>query len=547
MDANILGPKRILALVGLSTLSLFTSLGSSSRLSYHEAIGAQSAREMLERGDIWVQSLDNHPWLEKPPLGVWPIALTGWLFNGVSEAVARLPSALAAIGLAIGVATFTARRFGGRLGLLAGSIQLTSIWLISRGRLAEVDVLLACLTTWSIVTFDQLRNTCIAHTSAHTTIDAKQKPNIVPSRVIRSSKIAWLFFTLLGLTALAKGVGFGAVLVLAAVGTTLVWDRDRATVFSLLNVSAVCWALLIGLIWPLAIMARYPGAFDLWTTHVSDRLSMRSQYFAGEPTWLYALSYFWQTLPWTPIALIGVWASWKRTLQQPSGPDRLLWCWAIAPAILVSLANVRNGHYLIYALPPWSVWAALGLARVGERLQHRGFTATSLQRVMIVGMALLGLSYALGFTWLAPRLDHRGAEWAFYKQAAHRIRSDEALMLIYDWPTWDRYPYPTPFGPMPHDLAVRLFYLNRPASWRLRAESLLTNPPRMPFMVIGREHDARALTSLGRVELIVQGPRARRDRAYALYRITPDERIAARDYLRNGQADAKSADERISH
>ena len=31
------------------------------------------------------------------------------------------------------------------------------------------------------------------------------------------------------------------------------------------------------------------------------------------------------------------------------------------------------------------------------------------------------------------------------------------LVLLYD--DWDRNPYESPFGPIPHDLAVRLFYL----------------------------------------------------------------------------------------
>ena len=76
----------------------------------------------------------------------------------------------------------------------------------------------------------------------------------------------------------------------------------------------------------------------------------------------------------TPFAVVGAWRSWRLAQSERGGPDRLLWAWAIAPAALVSLASVRNGHYLIYALPPWSIWAALSLSRLGERLSTRGWS-----------------------------------------------------------------------------------------------------------------------------------------------------------------------------
>ncbi len=55
------------------------------------------------------------------------------------------------------MATFTARRFGRDVGWLAGLIQATSFWFVVRGRLAEADIILACLITWTMVAFDRLR------------------------------------------------------------------------------------------------------------------------------------------------------------------------------------------------------------------------------------------------------------------------------------------------------------------------------------------------------------------------------------------------------
>ena len=81
----------------------------------------------------------------------------------------------------------------------------------------------------------------------------------------------------------------------------------------------------------------------------------------------------------------------------------------------------------------------------------------------MAGFAALGLAYGLGFWLLGPWLDRRGVEWAFYESAARQLPPHAPLVLLYD--DWDRNPYESPFGAIPHDLAVRLFYLNRPASW----------------------------------------------------------------------------------
>lgn len=102
MPTDGLGSGRSSVIFGLATLTLLAGLGGS-RLTYHEAIWALNAREMLASGDFLVPTIDGRPWLEKPPLGAWLIAASGWPFGGVTEASARLPSALAAIGLCLGV------------------------------------------------------------------------------------------------------------------------------------------------------------------------------------------------------------------------------------------------------------------------------------------------------------------------------------------------------------------------------------------------------------------------------------------------------------
>jgi hypothetical protein len=144
----------------------------------------------------------------------------------------------------------------------------------------------------------------------------------------------------------------------------------------------------------------------------------------------------------------------------------------------------------------------------------------------MVGFAGLALDWGLGFWLLAPWFDQRGFEWSFYESAGRHVPPDAPLALLYD--DWDRNPYDSPFGAIPHDLAVRLFYLGRPARWYFlsqsggRGERTPLLPGReagAPLYVIGRDRDVRALGRLGRVEVVSRGPRVRWDRAYSLFRV----------------------------
>jgi hypothetical protein len=156
---------------------------------------------------------------------------------------------------------------------------------------------------------------------------------------------------------------------------------------------------------------------------------------------------------------------------------------------------------------------------------------------MFVG---LGLAYAVAFTIVGPWLDRRGraVEWAFYEDVSRRLAPGEPVALLYHVPDWDRAPYITPFGPVPHDWGVRLFYLKRPAPCRFGIDDLAKAPPSASTIaVIGRPSDLLGLSQLGRVETLAQGPTLRAssskvdDRTYRLYRVTPDTLAVA-----NGRA-----------
>ena len=469
----------VLCLVVLAILAFFLGLGSSGRLTYHEAFIAQGVREILTSGNWLHPTIGGLPWLEKPPLPWWLVAALGHWTGGVNETVARFPSALAATFLSLGVAVLAGRHFGFRIGLLTGAIQTTTVWTVMRGRLAEADILLACLITWTMVAFDAMLSAPPIGVN-----DSVSMP-------CRWARARWAFFVLLGMTSLVKGIGFGAVLVLATAVGTLAWQRDAVAGRRLWFRPGWTLAAVITAAWPLLIVAKYGSkALALWTMHVADRLVGQTGPgpFAGESWWEYTWGLLGQALPWTPFAFIGAWRSLRRAVcrQRHAGDprhreripamvvtgDRLLWMWAVVPLVLLALAPIKNAHYAISAQVPWSVWAALGLARLGERLRLRGWSKRSLCLAPKVMFATLAILYGSGYWLIGPWFDRRGLEWAFYESVGRRLSSDVPLTFLYD--DWDRNPYESSFGPIPHDVAVRLFYLGRLACWHIKPESLFT-------------------------------------------------------------------------
>jgi len=116
-------------------------------------VQAQIARTMLASGDWVTARLDGVLYLEKAPLIYWLMAIF-YKFFGVSDWVARLPVALASIGLALLSTFFGMWAFGKRAGFYAGLCMSTCIGLFLFTRIQIPDVMLTftiALAMWAFL------------------------------------------------------------------------------------------------------------------------------------------------------------------------------------------------------------------------------------------------------------------------------------------------------------------------------------------------------------------------------------------------------------
>lgn len=105
-----------------------------------DAVQAQIARNMLVSGDWVTARLDGVAYLEKPPLVFWTMAAS-YRILGVHDWAARIPIALAAIGLAWLTAAFGTWAFGRKAGFYAGLCMATCLGLFLFTRIVIPDVM----------------------------------------------------------------------------------------------------------------------------------------------------------------------------------------------------------------------------------------------------------------------------------------------------------------------------------------------------------------------------------------------------------------------
>ena len=117
-----------------------------------DAVQAQISRNMITSGDWVTARLDGVAYLEKAPLVYWTIAVSYEIF-GVHDWAARIPIALAAVGLCLLTMAFGAWAFGKRAGFYAGLCIGTCVGLFLFTRVLIPDVMITLTIAFAMWSF----------------------------------------------------------------------------------------------------------------------------------------------------------------------------------------------------------------------------------------------------------------------------------------------------------------------------------------------------------------------------------------------------------
>ncbi|MEZ6091607.1 MAG: glycosyltransferase [Pirellulaceae bacterium] len=135
-----------LAIVLLASFLLMMPQLSYPLIDPDETRYAQIAIEMLESGDWITPTLNQKPYMDKPPLMYW-LTATSFQLCGQHPWAARLPSVLSAFATVMTVYLFGRRLVGTRAAFIGSLALLLSGGFVLAGRFLILDSLLTFLTT----------------------------------------------------------------------------------------------------------------------------------------------------------------------------------------------------------------------------------------------------------------------------------------------------------------------------------------------------------------------------------------------------------------
>ncbi len=149
---SALSPQRGMLFIILLWAAIYLPGLGSVQLEHEEPRRALPGIHMLASGDWLVPRVGSEPYLRKPPLLNWAIALSCKLAGGVSELAVRLPSVLATVMLSVAIFGIAGPRWLGRRGgLIAAIFFLVNFTMIETGRLAELEALYVSLTGIALI------------------------------------------------------------------------------------------------------------------------------------------------------------------------------------------------------------------------------------------------------------------------------------------------------------------------------------------------------------------------------------------------------------
>ncbi len=324
---------------------------------------AEASREMRERSDYVVPYFNNEPRFDKPPLLYWT-QVASFHFFDETDFAARLPSIMAAAGIAVLLFAWGRRLGGDRLGWWAAIIFSLCLQMFLQGRAGLPDMLLVFFVT-------------AAHWAAYELI-ADSLGIITPPADPKYRKY-WrlIFYLALGLAFLAKGpIGW---IPLLTVATTRLFLRNRSLNSRFHFATGLLCTLAIVLAWGIPALLRTNGDFfrvgighhvferAVGTAVEHEEANSGIIYLAMLP--FYFLTVFVSFFPWS----IKLPALIRRLWRDRDGMDNYLIAGIVPIFLILTFVNTKFFHYTLPAFPLLSLLLARhlfelpGSARFAQR------------------------------------------------------------------------------------------------------------------------------------------------------------------------------------
>lgn len=323
---------------------------------------------MAVTSNYLIPRLNGENFLEYPPLGYWPIALTLSVSQKPIDFLAFIPIVFFGAGTVLITYLIGKRLAGERIGLMAGFILSTMPGFITQHRHCRVDPVLLFFVTLSLYGF---------------------------AAEYRASKKSFPFFALFYLAMagafLSKGI-IGAAIPATTALVFLITRKDFTAIRKLLLSPGILLFLLpiflwVGSVWWL----EGSGIFEEVIRQSLQRFFSPSADHT-KPFHFYFIPAFLHLMPWTLLPLVLLWYRSEPTRSREPLPHgfllRFALVWFLTVFIGLSLASAKRALYLGPIYPPFALLAALGWNRIREKFP--GVKRRELYGLIVIFLVYIG-------------------------------------------------------------------------------------------------------------------------------------------------------------
>jgi 4-amino-4-deoxy-L-arabinose transferase-like glycosyltransferase len=373
------------AVLILATLYVcyFSHLGAIGFVGPDEPRYAWIARDMMETGDWITPRLYGKPWFEKPVLYYWGAALCFRLF-GVSEAAARLPSAISALLATLALAWLALRLYGAETARWLLLLLPTTVGMIGFSHAAAPDMPFSGMLTIAMVAAAVVLG-LVPQTTA---------PSSFVSLTSSTSSAAVLFGFSLGLAVLAKGP---AAIILCG-GSVFFWalftKRWRDTL-RLLHPTPIIAFCVTALPWYILCASRNPDFFRVFIIEHNFRRYLTPEFQHVQPFWFYVPIILLALFPWTAVLVWTLFqssSSFKRG-RRLTGATCFFLSWSGFCVAFFTISQSKLPGYILPAIPVMGLLMARSISSLA--LEHRKSFGITL---LALALAVVSLSLVLGWT-----------------------------------------------------------------------------------------------------------------------------------------------------
>jgi 4-amino-4-deoxy-L-arabinose transferase-like glycosyltransferase len=364
----------------------FSHLGAIGFVGPDEPRYAWIARDMSETSDWVTPRLYGKPWFEKPPLYYWGAAICFKLF-GVSEAAARLPSAISALLATLAMAWLAWRIYGGETARWLLLLLPTSVGMIGFSHAAATDMPFSAMLTIAMV--------CAAVAVGLVPDESSRNGEQHAAPLQGEANIArqrWLVLILfgffLGLAVLAKGP---AAVILCG-GAVFFWAlftkrwRDVLHLFHPAAISAFC---LTALPWYILCARRNLDFLHIFIIEHNFKRYLTPEFHHIQPFWFYGPIVFLSILPWSLLAGLGLVDLLRRNLPAKGSTSWFLLSWSSFTVLFFTISQSKLPGYALPAVPP----LALLTTELWARRDRRDWTLAGISlftgALTLIGAAVL--------------------------------------------------------------------------------------------------------------------------------------------------------------